>query len=60
VAVVERHKEHKGMLCFRPLVYVGFDYDLIEMEMLSEEEKIWLDEYEKECAKRKRSFKYQS
>lgn len=58
VAVVTKHPEHKGMLCFKNMVYVGFDHDLIESEMLSEEEKKWLDDYEKECAKRKRSFKY--
>lgn len=59
VAVVERHPEHKSMLRFRTLVYIGFDHDLIEMDLLSDEEKIWLDDYEKECAKRGRSFKYQ-
>lgn len=58
VAVVTKHPEHKGMLCFKNMVYVGFDHDLIESEMLSEEEKKWLDDYEKECANRKRSFKY--
>lgn len=40
------------------MVYVGFDHDMIDFEMLNEQEEVWLDEYEKECAKRGRSFKY--
>ncbi len=58
VATVERHPEYKNMLRFKNMVYVGFDHDLIDLNMLSEQEKTWLDEYEKECAKRGRSFKY--
>ncbi len=58
VAVVERHPVHKNMLKFNSLVYVGFDHDLIDFDSMSEEEKTWLDVYEKECAKRGRSFKY--
>ena len=60
VAVVERHPEHKNMLHFRTMVYIGFDHDMIDFDMLNEEEQAWLDEYEKECAKRGRSFKYNS
>ena len=60
VAVIERHPEHKNMLKFRSFTYVGFDHDLIDFDMLSEEEKTWLEEYEKECAKKGRSFKYKS
>lgn len=60
VAVVERHSEHKNMLKFRNMVFVGFDHDLIDFNILSEEEKSWLDAYERECAKRGRSFKYKS
>lgn len=60
VAVIERHPEHSGMLKFRSFTYVGFDHELINFDMLSEEEKSWLDEYEKECAKRGRSFKYKT
>lgn len=60
VAVVERHPGHANMLRFKNLVFVGFDHDLINMDMLSEEEQAWLDEYEKECHKRGRSFKYRS
>jgi Xaa-Pro aminopeptidase len=59
IAVVEKHPAINGMLTFRPLVYIGFDHDLIEENLLTEEEKVWLENYERECQKRKRSFKYQ-
>ena len=60
VATVARHPVHKNMLHFQNMVYVGFDHDLIEESMLSEQETTWIDEYEKECAKRGRSFKYKT
>jgi Xaa-Pro aminopeptidase len=60
VAAVERHSDHKNMLRFRNMVFIGFDHDLINFEMLTEQEQAWLDEYEKECAARGRSFKYKS
>ncbi len=60
VAVVEKHPTIKGMLHFRSLVFVGFDHDLIEDSLLTDEEKKWLENYERECQKRGRSFKYQS
>lgn len=60
VVVVERHPVLSGMLRFRSLVYVGFDHDLINEHMMTDEEKRWLEEYERECQKRGRSFKYRS
>ena len=60
VVVVERHPVLCGMLRFRSLVYVGFDHDLINDHMLTDEEKRWLEDYERECQKRGRSFKYRS
>ncbi|MDO9182111.1 MAG: M24 family metallopeptidase [Bacteriovorax sp.] len=60
IAVIEKHPKINGMLHFRPLVYIGFDHDLINEEMLTSEEKDWLEEYERECQKRARSFKYRS
>ena len=60
VASIVRHSEHKSMLRFNNMVYVGFDHDLIDFDKLSEQEQAWLDEYEKECAKRGRSFKYKA
>lgn len=59
VVVTEKHPKLPNMLCFRSLVFVGFDHELIDYEILTEEERIWLDEYEKECQKRGRSFIYQ-
>ena len=60
VAVVERHQEHKNMLKFRNMVFIGFDHDLIDTNLLTDQESTWLDEYERECEKRGRSFKYKS
>ena len=59
VVVIEKNSRINGMNSFRPLVYIGFDHDLIDENILSDEEKNWLEEYERECQKRKRSFKYQ-
>lgn len=58
VVVTEKHPKISNMLCFRTLVYVGFDHELIDYEMLTDEEREWLDQYEKECKKRGRSFIY--
>jgi Xaa-Pro aminopeptidase len=46
------------MLYFRPLVYIGFDHDLIDESLLTSEEILWLESYERECQARGRSFKY--
>jgi Xaa-Pro aminopeptidase len=51
VSVVE-HPEYEDMLCFRPLVYIGFDHKLIEFDLLEDIEKKWLSDYELECQKR--------
>jgi Xaa-Pro aminopeptidase len=58
VAVVEKSPIVKGMLYFRPLVYIGFDHDLIDESLLTSEEILWLESYERECQARGRSFKY--
>lgn len=60
VAVIEKHPRINGMLRFRTLVYIGYDHDLIDESLLNDEEKNWLEEYERECQLRKRSFKYRS
>ncbi|MFA6237505.1 MAG: M24 family metallopeptidase [Bacteriovorax sp.] len=60
VAAIEKHPRIKGMLRFRPLVFVGFDHDLIDESLLTAEEANWLEEYERECQLRKRSFKYRN
>jgi len=58
IVIVKKHSDYPGFLCFESLVYVGFDHELIETSMLSQQEMMWLDHYERECAKRGRSFKY--
>lgn len=57
IAVVEKHPTFKGMLRFRPLVWIGFDLDLIEKTLMNQEEIQWFMEYEAECQKRGRSFR---
>ncbi|MBL7663881.1 MAG: M24 family metallopeptidase [Bacteriovoracaceae bacterium] len=51
IAVVEKHPKHKGFLCFRNLVWVGFEKNLIDNSLLNPEEKAWLKEYEESCQK---------
>ncbi len=57
IALVKEHPEFEGFLCFESLVYIGFEPLLIEESLLNEQEKIWLNEYEKECEKRGTSFR---
>ncbi len=57
IALVEKHPTYKGMLRFKPLVWIGYDLDLIEKTMLNQEEIQWFMEYEAECQKRGRSFR---
>jgi Xaa-Pro aminopeptidase len=58
VVAIEKHPSLTGMLCFKSLVHVGFDHDLIDESLLTDEEHRWLEDYERECQKRGRSFKY--
>lgn len=60
VVAIEKHPALNGMLRFKTLVYVGFDPDLIDESLLTNEEQKWLDEYERECQKRGRSFKFRN
>ena len=57
IAWVEKHPKFPGMLHFVPLVYIGFEPALIDMNLLNSEEKIILEEYEAECLKRGTSFR---
>jgi Xaa-Pro aminopeptidase len=57
IVYVEKHPEFEGMLRFKPFVYVGFDPALIDMKLLSEEEKSILEEYEAECLRRGTSLR---
>lgn len=57
IAYVVKHPDYPNMLKFVPLVYIGFEPALIDMSLLNSEEKLLLDEYEAECAKRGTSFR---
>jgi Xaa-Pro aminopeptidase len=57
IAHVVEAKNQPGFLTFEPLVYIGFEHELIDESLLTNEEKAWLDEYEALCEKRGTSFK---
>ena len=57
IAYVEKHPKFSNMLHFVPLVYIGFDPALIDMNLLSEEEKALLEDYEAECLRRGTSLR---
>lgn len=57
IVYVIKHPTHKGMLCFKPLTMIGFDPALVDMNLLNEEERQILDEYEAECEKRGTSLR---
>jgi Xaa-Pro aminopeptidase len=57
IAYVVKHPKHSGMLHFVPLVYIGFEPALIDMNLLNSDEKAILEEYEAECSRRGTSFK---
>jgi len=56
IVAVEEDPKNPGMLMFRPLVFIGFEPKLIDYTLLSEQEKSWLDEYEKSCKDAGTSF----
>lgn len=56
IAYVEKHPEFEGFLRFKNLVWIGFEPLLIDDSLLTEQEKVWLKEYEAECAQRGTSF----
>ena len=57
ICLVKEHPEYEGFLHFEPLVYIGFEPSLIDMDLLTDQEKQWLEEYEKVCTKRGTSFR---
>jgi gamma-glutamylcysteine synthetase len=57
IAYVERHPEHKNMLRFKCLVYIGFEPALIDENLLNSEEKEQLEAYEAVCLKRGTSLR---
>jgi len=56
IVVVIPHPKFAGMLTFRSLTLIGFIPELIEQNLLMQEEKEWLLDYESQCARRGRSF----
>jgi len=56
IAIVQKHPSVEGFLKFKSLVYIGYEPKLIETSMLTDQEKVWLDEYEAECSIRGTSF----
>lgn len=57
IAWVEKHPKFPNMLRFVPFVYIGFDPALVDMNLLNEEEKAMLEEYEAECSRRGTSLR---
>lgn len=57
IALVKKHPKYEGFLCFESLVYIGFESSLIDMSVLTEQEKQWLEDYEKVCTERETSFR---
>lgn len=56
IVYVKEDTKDSQSLCFENFVYIGFWKPLIKESLLSREERDFLDEYERECAKRGRSF----
>jgi Xaa-Pro aminopeptidase len=56
VAQVIEHPTIPNMLCFKSLVHIGFEPTLIDDNMLNNDEKAWLADYEAKCQSRGRSF----
>ena len=57
IAYVVKHPKFPGMLQFVPFVYIGFEPALIDMNMLTNEEKEVLEAYEAECLNRGTSLR---
>ncbi len=51
IAVVRAHKTDKKKFMFENICFVGYDWDLIDVTMLTEQEKKILIAYEKRCQK---------
>lgn len=54
---VVKHPEFPGMLKFVGFVFIGFDPALVDMNLLNNEEKAQLEEYEAECLRRGTSLR---
>ncbi len=59
IVQVVKHPTYLDMLCFRPLTWIGYDFNLIELELLDHSEREYLIAYEQECLRRGTSFNWQ-
>jgi Xaa-Pro aminopeptidase len=50
VVIIHPSAKEQGMVEFENLVAVGYDWDLIDIDMLDDEERAYLREYERHCA----------
>ncbi len=50
IVFVQRSHENPGYFVFENIMWVGFDWDLIDLGRLTEPEKRWLRLYEDKCA----------
>jgi len=53
---VVAHPKFPGFVYFESLVYIGLDLALIDDSLLSEKERLWVENYQKKCAKLNRVF----
>jgi Xaa-Pro aminopeptidase len=54
---VEKHPQFPNMLRINTFVYIGFDPALVDMNLLNEEERKILEDYEAECLRRGTSLR---
>ena len=54
---VEKHPQFPNMLRINSFVYIGFDPALVDMNLLNEEERKILEDYEAECLRRGTSLR---
>jgi Xaa-Pro aminopeptidase len=50
VVFVQRAQQNRDVFCFENIMWVGFDWDLVDVGMLTDAEKQWLRVYEDKCA----------
>ena len=56
IVIVEKHPYYDGLMRFKNMVFIGYDHNLIDESLLSQEEKDYIKTYEAECSKRGTSF----
>lgn len=49
VVFVKQAEANAQKFCFENIIFVGLDWDVIDLQMLTEDEKIFLSQYEKKC-----------